>query len=277
MNKTLIVLAAGMGSRFGGVKQIATLGPHSQTLLDFTIMDAIDAWFTHIVHIVRKDIYEDYTSLVARKYIDALHTSFVYQEIPRYRSKPRGVAQALCLAIPFITSTCAVVNADDYYGSQAMQQMSRLLETCTNNVFGMIGYVLGNTLSENGGVNRWICEITPSGDLKSIVETKGIITQANTLLDKEGKEIDRSAIVSMNFWAFDQDTLQYLPSYVTSFQEQNKHDSDAELPLPPFVDYLIHEKNCQCRVIPAHDHRVGVTYKEDIGLVEKYFSDSDRF
>lgn len=276
MDKTLIVLAAGIGSRFGGIKQIAKIWPRGHTLLDFTITDAINAWFTHIIHIIREDIQQDYASLVANKYINLLYTTFVHQEIPKYRTKPRWVAQALCLSIPFLTSPCAVVNADDYYGAQAMKQMAILLESCTSDVFGMIGYILGNTLSGNGGVNRWICEVTETGYLKGIVETKGIVAQGSELVDKQGAIIDRNAVASMNFWAFHQDTLKHLPSYVTAFQKQNQDDSEAELPLPPFVDYLIHEKDCKCRMIPAADERVGITYKEDIILAEKYFSDSGR-
>ena len=268
MKKTLIVLAAGMGSRFWGLKQVAKVGINWEALLDFTIQDAIQAGFEKVVHVIRKDIESDYRELVVDKYIDTLETHIAYQEIEDGRKKPRGVAQALSVALPYVQGVCAVVNADDYYWVAAMRQMSQLLEECDKTTFGMIWYILSNTLSENGAVNRWVCEVDEHWLLAHICETRGINQSEWGLLDTKGNIISQDAIVSMNFWGFHSNVLSNLSDYVELFKKENLYNLDAELPLPPYVEFLI-ENWVVCKVVPASDQWIGITYKEDIELAKQ--------
>ena len=145
MEKTLVVLAAGMGSRFGGIKQIAKIGDNGEMLLDFTLQDAINSGFTAVIYVIRKEIEEDFQSLIGSKYQKKLKTQYIYQEIDPTRAKPRGTGQALSLAVPLLAGPCLVINADDYYGANSMQQASKWLETCKSDTFGMVAYTLEKT------------------------------------------------------------------------------------------------------------------------------------
>lgn len=268
MKKTLIILAAWMWSRFGGIKQVAQIGEHGERLLDFTIQDAIASWFTHIIHIIRKEIESDYRESISNKFDNQICQSFVYQEIDVNRKKPRGIADALVCSMEKLDSVCAVVNADDYYGRNSMQAMSDYLDHITKDMCCMIGYVLWKTLSENWAVNRWVCHIDSNGYLTQIKERKWILNRNWVLQDNDWVPVDVDDIVSMNFRWFHPDYLLDLPGFVHAFKFQYKEDNSVELPLPPYIDYKIHHGH-GCEVLFSSDQWVGITYKQDIEIAKK--------
>ena len=266
MQKTLIILAAGMGSRFGWIKQIARIGDKGETLLDFTLQDAIHAGFTDVIYIIRKEIEEDFKNIIWNTYKDILNTEYVYQEIEEPRTKPRGTGHALSCVLPVLHSPCLLINADDYYGADSMQQASRRLENCKVDTFGMIGYILEKTLSENGSVNRGICTIEDN-HLQSITETFWITRTPDGLQDRDGKNIDPQSIASMNFWMFHDHTLLHLKSEFEKWQLTAKEWEEYYVGL--YCNRLIKKFSLECEVLIAQDNRYGITYKEDVEIVRK--------
>ncbi len=267
MKKTLIILAAWMWSRFGGIKQVAQIGERGERLLDFTIQDAIASWFTDLIHIIRKEIESDYHETISNKFDTQVKQYFVYQEIDADREKPRGVADALSCSLRILDSVCAVVNADDYYGRHSMQIMSDYLDHITADACCMVWFILWKTLSENGAVNRWVCEIDNSGYLTAIQERKWILYKDSVLQDDHGAHVDIHSIVSMNFRGFHPDYLRDLSDFVWNFKTQNTLIHNAELPLPPYIDYKIHH-GLFCKVLSTPDQWIGITYKEDIEIAK---------
>lgn len=268
MKKTLIILAAWMWSRFGGIKQVAQIGTHGERLLDFTIQDAIVSWFTDIIHIIRNEIEFDYRTIISHKFEDKIKQHFVYQEIPASRKKPRGVADALCYAIDTLDSVCAVVNADDYYGLRSMQMMSDYLEHITSDACCMMGYVLWKTLSENGAVNRWVCEKDNDNSLTAIQERKWIMYRDLILQDNDWVVVHLDSIVSMNFRWFHPEYLRDLSEFVSEFKQIHNSNLDAELPLPPYIDYKI-SHGFSCKVLQSPDQWIGITHKEDVEIAKR--------
>lgn len=268
MKKTLIILAAGMWSRFWWIKQVAQIGENGERLLDFTIQDALNSGFTNIIHVIRKEIESDYFLSVSNKYKDSCEHHFVYQELESWRNKPWWVSEALSCALPVLESVCAVVNADDYYGSASMAIMSDYLELLDKRQCCLMGYILGKTLSENGAVNRWICMINENALLTGIHERKGINHRDWILQDNVGNILSLQDIASMNFRGFHPDYLVDLPWFVEGFKNENRHDLNIELPLPPYIDHKIYLW-FHCKVLQSPDQWIGITYKEDIEMAKK--------
>lgn len=268
MKKTLIILAAWMWSRFGGIKQVAQIGEHNERLLDFTIQDAIASWFTDLIHIIRKEIEPDYRETISNKFDTRINQYYVYQELDADREKPRGVADALLCSLEILDSVSAVVNADDYYGRHSMQMMSDYLNHIVADTCCMVWYVLWKTLSENGAVNRWVCEMDNEGCLTAIHERKWILYRDSALQDVDWVHVNLDDVVSMNFRWFHPDFLTDLHDFVKDFKIKNTTNSKAELPLPPYIDYKIHH-GLLCKVLSSPDQWVGITYKEDIEIAKK--------
>ncbi len=266
MEKTLVVLAAGMGSRFGGIKQIAKIGDNGEMLLDFTLQDAINSGFTAVIYVIRKEIEEDFQSLIGSKYQKKLKTQYIYQEIDPTRAKPRGTGQALSLAVPLLAGPCLVINADDYYGANSMQQASKWLETCKSDTFGMVAYTLEKTLSENGTVNRGISTIEDTY-LQTIDETFWISRTVDGLQDRDGKEVLPESLVSMNFWMFHNRTLAHIQSEFEKWKLSAKEWEEYYIGL--YCNRLIKKFSLECEVLVAQDNRYGITYKEDVEIVRK--------
>ena len=264
MKKYLVVLAAGIGSRFWGVKQIAKVGLSWETLLDYTLQDAIKAWFTDVVYVIRKDIEVDFCALIGDRYANQIITQYAYQEIQEPRSKPYGTWHGLLCAKDLLDAPFLLINADDYYGLDSMMQASKWLDSCMSNEFAMVGFVLQNTLSENGGVNRGICGIE-DGKLASIVETFWIQLQNWVLKDKAHNQINPEDIASMNFWMFHPDTLQALWEHFSERATQAEPTQEYFIWL--YCNYLIDSGRASCDVLVAKDNWYGITFKEDLPIV----------
>lgn len=285
-NKTLLVLAAGMGSRYGGLKQIDGIGPNEEAIIEYSVYDAIKAGFNKVVFIIRRQFEEAFKDKIASKMAGKIDVHYVYQEfdVPVggkdlssiYREKPWGTAHALLMAKEVINEPFAVINADDYYGKDSFGIVASFMDKhCTSTNHGLIGYVLKNTLSEHGQVNRGVCKADASNNLESIKECLKIRIDGDTVkYDDDGTlvELSPEAIVSMNFWAFHPSIFQEIEDGFLAFAEENKANPKAEYFIPLIVDDLIKAKKASFAIVPTNDQWFGVTYQEDKPMVVDAFS-----
>ena len=267
-SSALIVMAAGMGSRFGGLKQMEPLGPHGEVILDYSVYDAMEAGFDKIVFVIKKSIEKDFRELVGKKFESKVDVAYTFQELddlpkgftlPEGRVKPWGTGHAVLTAKDVVKTPFAIVNADDYYGKKAYKLIhDYVLE---NNEMCMAGYLLGNTISDNGTVARGVCKMS-NGYLDEIVETTAIDKNSGIPLD---------TLVSMNMWGLLPDFFDKLEEGFVKFLETNDDPMKGEFFVPKYIDYLIHNEGAKVRVLPAEDRWYGVTYKEDSDLVKEAF------
>lgn len=287
-NATLVVMAAGMGSRFGGLKQIEPIGPKGEAILDFSVFDAKQAGFDRVVFVIKKAIEHDFRSLVGRRIEKMIDVDYAFQEldnipmgfaVPKDRTKPWGTGHAVLCCKGLVHSPFAVINADDFYGRQGFQQISKGLQ---GNNYCMVGYRLKNTVTKNGFVSRGVCSLQ-NGMLKSIKEHTKIAFDCSFETELgEKKQLSPDTIVSMNLWGFKTDFFDCLENSFNRFLNENKNSTKAELHLPSVVDDVISEKLRAVEVLTAEDKWYGVTYKEDkqavvdaiAGLVEAGFYDN---
>ena len=260
MDTTLVIMAAGMGSRFGGLKQIAPIGPNGEIILDFSIYDAKKAGFNKAVFIIKKAIEKEFRESVGKRIEKMIDVSYVFQETEKIpsefshllpREKPWGTGHAILCAKDAITTPFAVVNADDYYGYESYKLIHDSL--VENDEICMVGYNLYNTLTENGTVSRGICDIE-NGYLKSVTE--------QTALDKNSG-YPEDTLVSMNMWGFGTKIFDTLEADFTEFLKNIENPAKQEFFLPSVVDKMIKTNNEKVRVIPTSEKWYGVTYKED--------------
>ncbi|MBQ7624971.1 MAG: NTP transferase domain-containing protein [Clostridia bacterium] len=273
MDVTLVIMAAGIGSRFGGgVKQLAPVGPHGEPIIDYSVHDAVKAGFNKIVFIIRHDIYDDFYEVIGKRAEERFKAlgakiEYAYQEpirFPEGRKKPWGTGQAIMSCKGLVSGPFAVINADDYYGKDAFKKAYDFLVSMKgDSSFGMVGYVLKNTLSDNGGVTRGVCRLDGKGGLCGVEETKNIIKTPDGKASSDGREIPLSAIVSMNFWMFPASFIDVLEKGFPDFLASMTDPLKDEYLLPKVVDDMIKEKKCAVSVIPTDDSWFGVTYKED--------------
>lgn len=273
MKKILVVLAAGLWSRFGGVKQVARVGKSGETLLDYSIIDALDAWFTDIVYVIRKEIEQDIREIIADKYDDQITSHFVYQEMPEGRTKPLGTGHALLVAQEYIDAPCLVIDADDYYGHQSMMLAAAWLDNCAEDQFAMVWFKLANTLSEYGSVNRWVCKVE-DGCLVSVIENLGIARDPSTYSIKNNKwvRLEANDVVSLNFWMFQHQTLVWLQDEFLKRQNETKDNPNAEFFLPSYCNALIENKLASCDVLVTPDNWIGITNREDLDEAKRIFA-----
>lgn len=278
MTKTLLILAAGIGSRFGGgIKQLAKVGPDGEIIMDYSIHDAIKAGFNKIVIIIRKDIENDFMEVIGNRISEICSANnvklvFTYQNMDNVpeklregRTKPWGTAHAILCCDGVIDEPFAVINADDYYGKDAFVKASAQLETGR---YGLIGYILSNTLSENGGVSRGVCTVE-NGKLIAIKETQNIVkTEAGA--ESEGVFISPDSIVSMNLWCLADEFMGVLRDEFPNFLANLKNPLKDEYMLPTMVDSRI-KAGKTVDVIPTDAKWFGVTYKEDAPAVMEGF------
>lgn len=267
MDATLVVMAAGMGSRFGGLKQAEPVGPKGEAILDFSVYDAKQAGFNKVVFVIKHSIEEIFKQTVGSRISKMIDVEYVFQETdalpagytcPPGREKPWGTGQAVLCCREAVRTPFAVINADDYYGRSAFAQIYRQL--CAGGEdYCMVGYRLGNTVTENGTVSRGVCRVE-DGCLSDIVEVGGIGPDCRT---SDGKVLDPGTVVSMNMWGFTPDFFRYLEEDFTAFLDAKGNELKAEFYLPGVVDRLIREKLRRVRVLIAEDKWYGVTYKED--------------
>jgi len=278
---TLVILAAGMASRYGSVKQIQGFGPEGETLMDYSIYDAIRAGFNKIVFIIRREFANDFKQIFDAKLKDSVTIEYVYQEmnsftegvhVPAERKKPWGTAHAVLCAMEKVNEPFAVINADDFYGYDAFKKAGNFLESeCAADRYAILGYDLLKTLSHNGTVNRGVCKVEEDGNLTSIVERINISMKGGKVIcddNKMPKELPLNTSVSMNFWCFHPSIFDYTRKLFREFLRDHLHDAKSEFFIPIVADQFIRDGGV-IRVVTTHVPWFGVTYKEDAPEVRK--------
>lgn len=284
MDCTLVVMAAGMGSRFGGIKQLEPVGPSGEIIMDYSAYAAKKAGFNKIVFIIRKDLEEDFVKIVGNRVAKQIKVEYVFQElddlpagftVPEGRVKPWGTGHAILSIKNAVHEPFAVVNADDYYGEEGFQKIHDYLvsqaKTSGKYNISMVGFQLGNTLSENGSVTRGVCKVNDQQKLVDILETSGIHRKGDKIVsDYKGQELYDETPVSMNMWGFMPDFLDELEGRFVEFLSQIEgNELKAEFLLPMIVGDLIKEGKAEVTVLSSKDKWFGVTYKEDKEYVVK--------
>ncbi len=277
MRPTLLILAAGMGSRFGGLKQIEPVGPNGEAIIDYTIYDAIRAGFGKVVFIIRESFADAFKEKFNKKLEGKIEVDYVFQEldmlpegfsVPEEREKPWGTAHAILMAQKAIKEPFCALNADDFYGYNAIKAMADfLIESTDENEYSMVGYHLKDTLSDFGSVSRGICEIDENNNLKRIVETIKIIKRGNEVIsiEADGSETKLTGMesVSMNIWGFKPSVFNALEEKFIEFLKKEIDTPKSEVFIPNVVFDLIDEKLATVKVIETNSPWFGVTYKED--------------
>src|SRR5436190_4726902 len=275
MQSTLVILAAGMASRYGSMKQVQGFGPGGETIMEYSIYDAIRAGFTKVVFIIRKEFAADFKEIFEPKLKGKIETAYVFQEmnaftegfnIPKERSKPWGTAHAVLCARPAVHEPFAVINADDFYGYDAFDKAAAFLRNdASKDLFAIIGYSLLKTLSPHGTVNRGVCTEDGKGNLTGIKERINITMKNGKILcddEWEPKELSLDTSVSMNFWCFHPAVFGYTQKMFTEFLAENIHLPKSEFFIPIVADQFIKDGGV-VKVIPTTSQWFGVTYKED--------------
>ena len=287
MKTTLLIMAAGIGSRFGGgIKQLAPVGPNGEIIMDYSIHDAIKAGFNKIVFIIRRDIEADFKEVIGDR-IEKLcselgvEVDYAFQsldnipegaKIPEGRKKPWGTGQAVLVAKDLISEPFAVINADDYYGKEAFVKLHNFLTSeIKPNGFCMAGFVLKNTLSDNGGVTRGVCKMDENEYLTDVVETHDIVKTADGA-ETNGNKIDVESLVSMNMWGLAPEYMGMLETgFADFFKTVDTNPLKAEYLLPIHIGQLLKEEKITVKVLSTPDKWFGVTYQEDKDFVIESF------
>lgn len=283
MKPTLLVLAAGMGSRYGSLKQIDPVGPSGETIIDYSIFDAIRAGFGKVVFIIRKSFEQDFKDIFISKLQAHIPVEYVFQEIDSIpegltispeRTKPWGTAHAILMAKDVIHEPFAVINGDDFYGSGAFQTMADYLVSLTpeqQNQYSLVGYQVGNTMSENGTVSRGVCLADEQSFLVSVTERTNIQYTHGGIAysDNDGAFVflKPETLVSMNFWGFTPEYFRQTEPMFADFVKENNDSLKAEFYIPSAVDSLVGGKKAKVKVLKSNAKWFGVTYKEDKPLV----------
>lgn len=286
MKPTLLILAAGMGSRYGGLKQIDGIGPANETILEYSIYDAIQAGFGKVVFVIRKSFEEAFKAQFSKKLEGKIAVDYVFQEVnvpiegigelPE-RSKPWGTGHAVLVAAEAIQEPFALINADDYYGSEGFQKMADFLsKDCNASQYATVAYYLKNTLSDFGTVSRGICEVDGAGHLTNVVERTKIGTKEGEVFFEEAGntfELTGKELVSMNFWGCHPTVFDSLKKQFKAFVKNNHQNPKSEFYIPFAINELIQKEQIQLSVLPNAERWQGITYKEDKPIVQKAFSD----
>ena len=278
MSPTLLILAAGMGSRYGGLKQLDQMGPNGETIMDYSVKYAMESGYGKVVFVIRRSMEADFREHVMSRYEDKIPVECVFQELDMLpegfrvapeRKKPYGTAHAILVAKDAVKEPFTVINADDFYGREAFEVMADFLMNEPVSVpptYAMVGYRLDKTLSEHGTVSRGVCSTDDQGFLKTIVENrkigyteKGIENQEDNLYNLfKGDEP-----VSMNFWGFTPDFFDCLNDLFVDFLKENQGNITAEFPIPNVVSYLMNSGKARVKVLHSNAEWFGVTYQED--------------
>ncbi len=278
MKPTLFVLAAGMGSRYGGLKQLDGLGPNGETIMDYSIYDAIRAGFGKVVFVIRQSFEKDFREVVINKFKNLIDTDVVFQDISNIpegctynpeREKPWGTNHAVLMGKDVIKEPFAVINADDFYGKESFQVLADFLRSVEGkqNEYCMVGYHVGNTLSESGSVSRGICVVDENNNLKTVVERTHIEEKGGKIIfiDEKNEEVSipSNTPVSMNMWGFTPDYFDYSVEYFKDFLAENGQKLKSEFYIPLAVNNLIVSEKATCKVLDTTSKWFGVTYAED--------------
>lgn len=282
---TLLVLAAGMGSRYGGLKQLDSVGPNGETVIDYSVFDAIRAGFNKVVFIIREDFKEEFKLSIGEKFQDRIEVEYAFQKldelppgytIPNDRTKPWGTGHAILSAMQTVRDPFAVINADDFYGQLAYQKIYNYLsETPVDALpanYCMVGYPLKNTLSEHGSVSRGICSVSEDDKLNSVRELTHIVKKHSETFNEvngEKESLTGDEVVSMNMWGFSPQVFIQLERLFSEFLKENLNVLSSEFYIPFAVDNLIQSGTATVEVLETTEKWFGVTYQEDKVQVQK--------
>ncbi|WP_373810893.1 nucleotidyltransferase [Porphyromonas macacae] len=286
MKPTLYVLAAGMGSRYGSLKQLDGVGPSGETIMDYSIYDAVRCGFGRVVFVIRRSFERDFLDKIVSKYKDLILVSIVFQDLdnlpegfvcPEGREKPWGTNHAVMMAEGVIDEPFAVINADDFYGRESFEVLANELKRLEGhkNEYCMVGYRVGNTLSESGTVARGVCEVNEKGFLTGVVERTAIERNKEGVIsfkDENGHErhLEENTPVSMNMWGFTPDYFEHSTRMFVDFLKKHIDEPKGEFYIPLVVNNLINEGTATCKVLDTPSKWFGVTYADDRpGVVEK--------
>ncbi len=284
MKPALVILAAGMGSRYGGLKQVDPVGPHGEIVIDYSIYDALAAGFSKLVFIIRKDIEEVFREVIGSKFEDKIEVSYVFQEldmlpegfkVPEGRTKPWGTAHAIWCARDVVKEPFAAINADDFYGQSAYHEMAAFLSKISDinaPTFSMVGFILKNTLSDYGTVSRGICKVSTDGNLEEVNELTKIARTESGARHEDGEhqvDLTGEEVVSMNFWGFTPLIFPHLEKQFNDFLEKSGQELKSEFYIPVAVDQMVQSGDATMRVLTSQDSWFGVTYPEDKATVVK--------
>jgi len=269
-----MVMAAGMGSRYGGLKQLDSVGPNGETIIDYSVYDAIEAGYNKVVFIIRKDFENDFKSKITAKYTGKIQVGYAYQNIddlpngytcPEGRVKPWGTGHAILSAVDQINGPVCVINADDFYGRESFKELMKFY-TSGNNGFSMVAFHLDQTLSSSGGVTRGICEVM-NDKLSSVNETSNIQKIDNCITSEDNVEWEGKELVSMNMWGFTPVLFNYLKEMFLHFLNEKGEEIDSEFLIPTVINDLIQNGRETVQVLRSNSLWFGVTYKEDKSYV----------
>jgi len=287
MDMTLVVMAAGIGSRFGGgIKQLEPVGPNGEIIMDYSVHDALEAGFNKVVFIIRKDIEKDFREIIGNRMEKICNVSYAFQELddlpdgfskPQERTKPWGTGQAVLACKGIVNEPFVVINADDYYGKEAFRLVYEFLSDKKDKNdfnFCMAGFVLKNTLSDNGSVTRGICKLSDEQMLVEVNETHNIVKTAygaGVLKEDEILPLDNNSYVSMNMWGLTPAFIDFLEKDFEAFLDKNISDLKSEYLVPVIIDSLLKSNCATVKMLPTNDNWFGVTYKEDKQVVVDSF------
>ena len=279
-NITLLVMAAGMGSRYGGLKQLDAVGPGGETIIDYSVYDAIRAGFNKVVFIIRKDFEQEFTSQITDKYAGKIQVEFAFQDLhdlpdgftcPEGREKPWGTGHAILTASELINEPFVAINGDDFYGLESFEVVAKYYQS-GRSTFSMVAFQLGKTLSEFGGVTRGLCTVK-DGLLDTVIETGELRQSDHGISSDRDIELDGNEPVSMNVWGFTPDLFDYLQSMFVDFLEKEGNEMKSEYLIPFVVNDLIRSGQEKVHVLRSNAAWFGVTYKKDrtfvLGEIQK--------
>ena len=273
---TLLVMAAGMGSRYGGLKQLDPVGPNGETIIDYSVYDAVRSGFNKVVFIIRREFEKEFKSQITNKYEGSIKVEFAFQELnalpnnfncPEGRIKPWGTGQAILTAAGLINEPFVAINGDDFYGRDSYGVIADYYKS-EGDSFSMVAFQLGNTLSDFGGVSRGLCAVE-NGLLSTVVETHNIKRSAEGVTSDDDISLDGTEPVSMNVWGFTPDLFDHLKSMFHDFLERDGKEMKSEFLIPSVVNNLIHANTKHVKVLRTDSSWFGITYKEDKPYVVK--------
>ncbi|MBI9098322.1 MAG: nucleotidyltransferase [Spirochaetaceae bacterium] len=285
MKPVLVVMAAGMGSRYGGIKQIEPVGPSGEAIIDYSIYDAVKAGFSEVVFIIRKAIEEDFKKYIGSRFSDKIKVTYCFQGldsalpegfvIPEEREKPWGTGQAILCARDVVNAPFTVINADDFYGADSFKKTAEFLKNVSadSTDFAMAGYHITNTLSDFGSVSRGICTTDENDNLTSIEEHVKISREGDAIISRQPDEDEQiltgDETISMNFWCLTPAVFGYLEKYFYEFLAEKGKEVKSEIYIPVILGDMIDKGNCSIKVLRTESEWFGVTYQEDKPLVQK--------
>ena len=276
---TLLVMAAGMGSRYGGLKQLDSIGPNNETIIDYSVFDAIRAGFSKVVFIIRKEFEDEFKEKITNKYLGKIEVKFAFQDLnflpegfscPEARVKPWGTGHAILTARDLINEPFVAINGDDFYGRQTFKVVAEFYEN-ESEIFSMVAFQLDKTLSDNGSVSRGLCTLK-NGNLATVIETHDL-KKTNNNIDSD-REIKLNGLepVSMNVWGFSPKIFEYLDYMFTDFLKKDGNKLDSEYLIPTVINNLIFSETENVHVLKSGENWFGITYVEDRSFVVKAIS-----